>query len=151
MRLVTTVCLTESVGGAWGSIYDTDDPFEEGEKRRQEEDLVFSKDNEDPSVIDFDAYEHIPVSNTRSTLFKCVYLVMLLTNFAQYLEGAILLKIKSCRTIPKSATCTFFTLQNNPCSAYAGRPSQACFRGGMLQSVLASRTTSRESLSEYAT
>ncbi|BDA48446.1 DEAD-box ATP-dependent RNA helicase 37 [Coccomyxa sp. Obi] len=51
-------------GGAWGNIYDNDDPFEEGDKRRQEEDSVFAEDNKGASVIDFDAYEHIPVEVT---------------------------------------------------------------------------------------
>lgn len=74
MPLVTSMCLTESAGGAWGNIYDNDDPFEEGDKRRQEEDLVFSKDNEGASVIDFDAYEHIPVSNKYSMLCMLLYL-----------------------------------------------------------------------------
>lgn len=51
-----------SAGGAWGNNYDNEDPFEEGDKRRQEEDSMFAKENEGASVIDFDAYEHIPVS-----------------------------------------------------------------------------------------
>ncbi|CAL8463679.1 g3213 [Coccomyxa elongata] len=62
----------EGTRGAWGSIYDTDDPFEEGEKRRQEEDLVevTGEDVPDP-IFSFDAAALDP--KVAANVVRCRY------------------------------------------------------------------------------